>query len=148
MSALFEIVCTVFTFKVLQYKPRRKPYFVLMTFTGACCTFVYFSSNFLKFFSNILKFSKICFLILIPDKLYLTILSALLAKFSVSSAYAIIRLYSSELFPEYDRKSYMTKCSVLARLGSVIAPFIISIVNYSLFLFFKFKKSIKELFFT
>lgn len=55
---------------------------------------------------------------------------ALVAKFCVSSTYAIIRLYSSEFFPEYFRKSYLTKCSIMARVGSVIAPFIIAVGDY------------------
>jgi MFS family permease len=53
---------------------------------------------------------------------------ALSAKFSISASYAIIRSYSSELFPEFKRKTYISTCSYMARLGSIIAPFIIGFV--------------------
>ena len=51
----------------------------------------------------------------------------MVAKFSIACSYAIIRLYSNEFLPESSRKSYLSKCSVMARTGSVLAPFIIAL---------------------
>jgi hypothetical protein len=43
-SAIFEILCSIFTFKLLQFKQRRKPYFFLMLVAGLSCTIIYILS--------------------------------------------------------------------------------------------------------
>jgi hypothetical protein len=53
----------------------------------------------------------------------------LIAKFSISASYAIIRFYTSELLPETLRVTYLTRYTLMARIGSVIAPFIIGVVS-------------------
>jgi hypothetical protein len=65
---------------------------------------------------------------IISENHAITIVAALIAKFSIASSYAVIRLYTNELFTKYDRKNYLTSCSIMARLGSIIAPFIICLV--------------------
>ncbi|CAF1065524.1 unnamed protein product [Brachionus calyciflorus] len=97
----------MFTFKLLQYKYRRKLYFCFMLISGVFCTMIFYSKN-----------------------VTLTTTCAMIAKFSIACTYAIIRLYSSEYFPENLRKNYLTKCSIMARTGSVIAPFIIALGDY------------------
>lgn len=71
----------------------------------------------------------------IADKignLILNVVSALIAKFCVSASYAIIRLYTSEFLESEHIKLnyYMTKCTLLARIGAVFAPFVIGVVSW------------------
>ena len=49
-------------------------------------------------------------------------------KFCASMSYAIIYLFSSELFPTSVRNTGMGCCSCIARIGSMTAPLIIGIV--------------------
>lgn len=53
---------------------------------------------------------------------------AMLGKFCVSASYAILRLYSNEIFPTSIRSSCMGACSMVSRLGVIIAPLVISLV--------------------
>lgn len=46
LAAFVELICSIFTFKVLQFNVRRKLYFVLMLLCGLSCTTIYFSSKF------------------------------------------------------------------------------------------------------
>jgi OCT family organic cation transporter-like MFS transporter 4/5 len=46
----------------------------------------------------------------------------MIGKFCASASYAIIYLYSSELFPTSVRNTGMGACSMMARVGSMIAP--------------------------
>ena len=48
-------------------------------------------------------------------------------KFCIAGAYAIIYLYSSELFPTSIRNSCMGACSMMARVGSMLAPLSLSV---------------------
>jgi MFS family permease len=137
LSALVELICAMFTFELLQYNARRKPYIFLILITGICCTSVYFSSKseLEKFTTTTTKIQLIKqnFQLKISSHHFIgniifTVLMALSAKFSISASYAIIRSYSSELFPEFKRKTYISTCSYMARLGSIIAPFIIGFV--------------------
>jgi hypothetical protein len=63
------------------------------------------------------------------DNVIITIISFIIAKFSVSFTYAIIRLYSSELLPNFETRSYFKNCTVLARLGQILATVIIGFVS-------------------
>jgi MFS family permease len=62
----------------------------------------------------------------------------MIGKFCVASSYAIIYLYSSELFPTSVRNSLMGSCSMMARIGSMLAPLIISIGDWQDLPFFVF----------
>jgi hypothetical protein len=53
---------------------------------------------------------------------------AMLGKFFVSSTYALIQLYSTEIFPTSIRNSCMGACSMIARLGPIAAPMITGLV--------------------
>ena len=97
-----------------------------MLLCGMSCTTVYFSSNLSKIIFSI-KYQNLYAKFI--ENLLLTVSSALIAKFSISASYAIIRFYSSELFNESVRARYLSNCSLMARLGSIIAPFIIGVVS-------------------
>lgn len=53
---------------------------------------------------------------------------ATIGKLFASAAYAIICLYSIELFPTSIRNSCMGLCNMMARFGSMVAPYINSLV--------------------
>jgi hypothetical protein len=45
----------------------------------------------------------------------------MVGKFCASASYAIIYLYSSELFPTSVRNSGMGTCSMMARVGAIVS---------------------------
>lgn len=45
---------------------------------------------------------------------------AMIGKFFVAAAYAIIYIYSSEIFPTSIRNTCMGCCSMMARIGSMV----------------------------
>lgn len=52
----------------------------------------------------------------------------MIGKFSISASYAILRLYSNEVFPTSIRNSCLGACSTISRLGVIFAPIINSLV--------------------
>ena len=60
---------------------------------------------------------------------YIILTLAMFGKFCASMSYAIIYLFSSELFPTSIRNTGMGCCSMVARVGSMTAPFIIGLVR-------------------
>ena len=63
------------------------------------------------------------------DNKVLVVMLVMLGKFCASASYAIIYLYSSELFPTSIRNSGMGACSMFARIGSMVAPLINELGN-------------------
>ena len=47
-----------------------------------------------------------------------------IGKFGVTCAFAIIYVYAAELFPTVLRTTGMGMCSVMARVGSILAPIV------------------------
>jgi OCT family organic cation transporter-like MFS transporter 4/5 len=54
-----------------------------------------------------------------------SLMAALLGKFAVAAAFAIIYVYTSELMPTVVRSSAMGLCSTGARIGGVLAPAVV-----------------------
>jgi len=53
----------------------------------------------------------------------------MIGKFSISASYAILRLYSNEVFPTSIRNSCLGACSTISRLGVIFAPIVNSLVK-------------------
>jgi OCT family organic cation transporter-like MFS transporter 4/5 len=53
----------------------------------------------------------------------------MIGKFFVSAAYSAIYVYSSEMFPTSVRNSLLGACSMMARIGSMVAPLINALVG-------------------
>ncbi|KAK3734882.1 hypothetical protein RRG08_038908 [Elysia crispata] len=55
---------------------------------------------------------------------WITLILSLLGKFGASAGFAVIYVYSAELFPTVMRNSGMGLCSLCARIGGILAPYI------------------------
>lgn len=61
---------------------------------------------------------------------WVTVMMSLIGKFGASAAFAIIYVYSAELFPTVMRNSGMGLSSFSARIGGILAPYIADIVSF------------------
>ena len=88
-------------------------------------------------FSQILAGSTcvLAALLPLPDHLlYLKTLLVLVGKFGASAGFAVVFVYTAELFPTPMRNSAVGLCSTAARLGGILAPFVASLAATSPFL--------------
>lgn len=65
--------------------------------------------------------------------------SFFVGKFSISVVFAVIYLYSCEQFPTNIRNTIMNTCSMIGRIGSVLAPFVVVLVRSLLTFLFSSK---------
>ena len=66
-----------------------------------------------------------------PALQWINIILSLVGKFGASAAFAIIYVYSCELFPTLLRNSLMGVTCLFARMGGMISPYIADLVSYS-----------------
>ena len=107
IGAVVEIASYVATHFCLDKLGRKLPYVLSLFGAGVSLLAIFFIGN---------------------DKLLIIIL-AMVGKFCVSASYAIIYLYSSELFPTSIRNSCMGACSMMARIGGMFAHYKDTIVR-------------------
>ena len=91
---------------------RRK--LLIILFTGEA---VAFAGMFMTSFSESVLAYRISF--------------AFFSNFCVAGAYNIVYLYTAECFPTTMRQVGIGSCSVAARVGSVLAPFVKELTNYT-----------------
>lgn len=107
-TMLIEIPSYVFSYLVLDRMGRKGTLtFVLLLGGGAC-----FISGF------------------IPKEVeWLIVTLSLVGKFGIAAAFAIVYVYSAEIFPTEYRSVGIGACSMCARIGGIIAPFISSLAD-------------------
>ena len=107
ISALMELAAYIVTHFIVDKLGRKYPYFFFLLAAGISCFSITFITNQIAIVSM-----------------------AMVGKFFASAAYATIYMYSSEMFPTSIRNSCMGACSMMARVGSMVAPQINSLVIY------------------
>ncbi|XP_046582580.1 organic cation transporter protein-like [Haliotis rubra] len=102
-----EVVSYIACILLLDRTGRRSLHCVCMILGGICCTATIFP---VLYGAGALN--------------WLTIALALVGRAFVSASFAIVWLYTSELFPTVIRNSTMSVANVCGRLGGVISPYI------------------------
>lgn len=105
ISATVELFSYILSSFAITKFGRKIPYIICLFIAGVSCVAIYFLEN------NVI----------------LTVVLAMIGKFAIAASYAIIHLYSSEVFPTTVRGTCQGACSMMARFGSIIAPGIISL---------------------
>lgn len=107
-SAIVEIIAVLITTLLISKYGRKVPYIVSLLISAVSCVSIYFTDG----------------------HVMATLILALMGKFAISSSYAIIHLYSSEIFPTTMRGITIGSCSMMARIGSILAPSIITLDDH------------------
>ncbi|KAI4893739.1 hypothetical protein NFI96_026668 [Prochilodus magdalenae] len=91
----------------------------------------YLSRRFCQSSTLLLGGVIILFVQLVPKDLpELAIFLEMVGKFSITAAFCVVYVVTSELFPTVVRNVAMGTCSMSARVGSIISPFIIYLGNH------------------
>lgn len=62
---------------------------------------------------------------------YLTVALAMVGKFCVTAAYSTTYIHTAEIFPTVVRNAGLGGASVFARIGTMVAPYIVVLVSPS-----------------
>lgn len=62
---------------------------------------------------------------------WLTIVLAMLGKLAITSSYGTVYVFSTEQFPTVIRNAGLGACSMSARIGGILAPYINLLVSIS-----------------
>ncbi|XP_007233988.3 solute carrier family 22 member 4 isoform X1 [Astyanax mexicanus] len=91
----------------------------------------YCSRRFCQSSTLILGGGIILFVQLVPEDLpELAVFLEMVGKFGITAAFCVVYAVTSELFPTVVRNMAMGICSMSARIGSIISPFIIYLGSY------------------
>ena len=66
-----------------------------------------------------------------PHLNFISIILSLIGKFAASAGFAVVFVYTAELFPTPVRNSAIGLCSTSARLGGILSPFVASLAATS-----------------
>ena len=64
------------------------------------------------------------YLIVLLDMNWLTIVLAMIGKLAITSSYGTVYVFSTEQFPTVIRNAGLGACSMSARIGGILAPYI------------------------
>ncbi|XP_069998962.1 organic cation transporter protein-like [Penaeus vannamei] len=107
-TMLIEIPSYVFSFLVLDRMGRKGTLSFVLLLGGVAC----FVSGF------------------IPEDFGAVIVTlSLVGKFGIAAAFAIVYVYSAEIFPTEYRSVGIGACSMCARIGGIVAPFVASLAH-------------------
>ncbi|KAL8611301.1 hypothetical protein ACOMHN_013732 [Nucella lapillus] len=112
LSGVVEIVSYALCIVLLDRVGRRALNASLMLLAGVTCTATVFPVLYAP-----------------PSLQWVTVALAMLGKLGISGAFAVIWMYSSELYPTVIRNSGMGISSVCAGMGAVLAPYIANVTQ-------------------
>ncbi|XP_069952101.1 organic cation transporter protein-like [Cherax quadricarinatus] len=107
-TMLVEIPSFIFTFYVIDRLGRKASLSFVFLLGGVACIV----SGFIPEGNN-----------------WLVVVLSLLGKFGISAAFAIVYIYSAEIFPTEYRSVGVGTCSMCARAGGILAAFIASLAD-------------------
>lgn len=115
ISAVLNCIATVVIFFMTKYM-KRKSSLLLLNIGSAVCLFL---------------------IAAIPDEgagAMVKVVLACIGNLGMFVAFIVVYLYASELFPTVVRNVAMGICSMLARIGSMVAPFVVTLQSTALWL--------------
>jgi len=112
LAGLIEVPSYLLTIYLFNYMGRKTITAYYMLAAGFCCLVI-------SFFSYVVTVQA------------LVLIFALLGKFFITSTFAIIYVYSAELYPTPLRQVSVGSCSIFARGGSILAPFVKELSQYT-----------------
>ncbi|KAF7651321.1 hypothetical protein LDENG_00112510, partial [Lucifuga dentata] len=108
--AVTEVPAYVFNWLAMKYFPRRLSMTCIMVLGGV----------------------SLYFLQLVPQSLPgLSIALEMLGKFGITAGYAIVYVYTTEVFPTGIRNTAVGTCSMISKVGSCTAPFFLELCNFN-----------------
>lgn len=110
LSGLVEFPAYLIVTYLVERFGRRLPYTISMIIGGISCISTVLSIKFVQKGSEII-----------------TLLLALSGRLCATAAFAIVYIHSVELFPTVVRNAGMGGCSLFARVGTMIAPYIVTL---------------------
>lgn len=108
IAGLVEFPSYLFCVLAFRYIGRRPLTAALMYGSGLTCLIIIF--------------------LITSPYISLRITVAMIGKFFITSSYGLIYVYSAEIYPTVVRHMAVGSCSVVARVGSILAPFVKDLV--------------------
>ncbi|XP_021943045.1 solute carrier family 22 member 15 isoform X2 [Folsomia candida] len=101
LSGIVELPAYFITALLIDWLGRRLPLSIFMVIGGISCILI-----------EVINHPEVIFIL------------ALVGKLCIAASFAIIYIHSAELFPTVIRNSGLGLCSLFARVGGIVAPFI------------------------
>ncbi|XP_053768968.1 organic cation/carnitine transporter 2 isoform X3 [Desmodus rotundus] len=113
LSAVVEVPAYVVAWLLLQHVPRRYSMATALFLGGSVLLFVQ---------------------LVPPEWYYLSTVLVMVGKFGITAAFAMVYVYTAELYPTVVRNMGMGVSSTASRLGSILSPYFIYLGAYDRFL--------------
>uniref|UniRef100_G1SL73 Solute carrier family 22 (organic cation/zwitterion transporter), member 4 n=2 Tax=Oryctolagus cuniculus TaxID=9986 RepID=G1SL73_RABIT len=113
LSAVVEVPAYMLAWLLLRYLPRRYSMATALFLGGGVLLFVQ---------------------LVPPDLYYLATILVMMGKFGVTAAFAMVYVYTAELYPTVVRNMGVGVSSMASRLGSILSPYFVYLGAYDRFL--------------
>lgn len=133
ISGVVEIPAIAISILILLKMGRRWPLCLTIVGSGIACLLTLFFGKLRKFWFFSQKYIfltiKISFLEQRPELEWVTIMLAMMGKFSISSSNAVMPVYTAELFPTVVRNLGVGSSNVSAGFALVLVPYLWHLVS-------------------